>query len=246
MTKIVFYLLLIFGSMATIGVHSQAHDSSRVRKNTVRLNLTGPMIFGSRYLVFGYERIISNKQSFSINAGRAALPEYNSQPSDSVWLGKESTNTGINISADYRFYLQKQNKFPAPKGVYVGPFYSYTGINSNTTWNTSQSGIIEADTKFKIHAIGVELGYQFVFWEKLAIDLILVGPGIGFYDLTVGFNSNLTDDQKRAMYEALENRFGDRIPGLDYIFSQTEFSRTGNVSLTSIGFRYIVHIGYRF
>ncbi|NJN42979.1 MAG: hypothetical protein HC811_12865 [Flammeovirgaceae bacterium] len=246
MTKIVFYLLLLIGLMECVAGQAQHNDSSRVKKNTVRLNLTGPMIFGNRYLVFGYERLVSNRQSFSINAGHAALPEYDSQPSDSVKFGKDSKNTGLNISADYRFYLQKQNKFPAPRGVYVGPFYSYTGFKSNTTWNTTQSSFIETDTKFQISAVGFELGYQFVFWNRLAIDMVMVGPGIGFYDLKVNVESNLTDEQKQELYKALEDRFGDRIPGMDYIFSQSEFSTSGNASLTSLGFRYIVHIGYRF
>ena len=34
-------------------------------KNTIRINLTNPMIFGTDCYMFGYERTIGNHQSFS-------------------------------------------------------------------------------------------------------------------------------------------------------------------------------------
>jgi hypothetical protein len=34
---------------------------------------------------------------------------------------------------------------------------------------------------FYIFNIGVELGYQFVFWKRLTLDFVLIGPAISYY-----------------------------------------------------------------
>ena len=51
---------------------------------------------------------------------------------------------------------------------------------------------ITANTDFNIHSFGFELGYQFIFWDRLALDLVMVGPGMGIYNVNAKFDSNLT------------------------------------------------------
>src|SRR5882672_2575388 len=59
-------------------VQSQADSMAQPRqfKNVIRYNLSSALIFGiDRYIVFGYERVISPHQSLSINVGTASLPK---------------------------------------------------------------------------------------------------------------------------------------------------------------------------
>src|ERR1700741_3692 len=58
-------------------------------KNVIRYNLSGALLFGiDRYIVLGYERVISPRQSISVNVGRAALPGLISVITDSFSLKK--------------------------------------------------------------------------------------------------------------------------------------------------------------
>ena len=71
-------------------------------KNVIRYNLSGALLFGmSQYVVLGYERVISRRQSFSINLGRAALPGLINVVTDSFSLKKDKNTDGINASVDY-------------------------------------------------------------------------------------------------------------------------------------------------
>src|SRR5688572_4912189 len=104
-------------------------DSSKKKfpyKNVIRYNLSGALLFGAdQYIVMGYERIVGPRQSFSVNVGRASLPGLIHVLTDSFTYKKDHKSTGQNISVDYRFYLAKENKFEAPHGFYIGPYYSF-------------------------------------------------------------------------------------------------------------------------
>jgi hypothetical protein len=41
----------------------------------------------------------------------------------------------------------------------------------------------ETKTSLSITSIGFEFGYQFIFWKRLALDMILLGPGVAGYNL---------------------------------------------------------------
>src|SRR4051812_12899038 len=93
-------------------------SSGKKYKNVVRYNLSGPLLFGfDKYVIFGYERVVNARQSFSINIGGVGLPSLVSLNTDSFYLQKDVKNTGYNISVDYRFYLSKENKYAPPHGI---------------------------------------------------------------------------------------------------------------------------------
>src|SRR3954471_16621462 len=125
-----FYYLVMIALTSLICEISYAQgpkDSSTITyKNVVRYNLSGALLFGfSKYIVLGYERVLSPKSSISVNFGTAALPKIISLVTDSFQTKKEGKRKGFNVSIDYRFYLSKETKFAAPHGVYIGPYYSY-------------------------------------------------------------------------------------------------------------------------
>ena len=154
--------------LAVIAMSASAQEKSEksdVRKNTIKLNLTNPMIFGGKAIVIGYERVLSPNRSFSVDIGSMSLPSFGSgSVNDSVKLLPNANEKGFHISADYRFYLSKENKYPAPRGVYIGPYYSYNQFNRSNSWNlnaTNYTGNVNTDLGFRVHTIGVEIiGYR--------------------------------------------------------------------------------------
>src|SRR5688572_27439157 len=78
-------------------------------KNVIRFNLSNFLLLGPRNIILGYERVVSPSQSFSINLGSAGLPSLANFEFDSIDITKQTDKTGFNVSADYRFYLKKEN-----------------------------------------------------------------------------------------------------------------------------------------
>ncbi|MEZ5083763.1 MAG: DUF3575 domain-containing protein [Bacteroidales bacterium] len=218
-------------------------------KNTVRINLTNPIFFGDNYWVFGYERIVMPNQSFSINTGRFSIPKFVSINTGDLDIQKEYEDRGIHVSADYRFYLKSVNKYDAPRGVYVGPYYSYNYFNRENNWTyTSETfnGTITTDLTLNFHTIGAQLGYQFVLWRRLSIDMILLGPGIGIYKAKAKLGTTLTPEDESEFFQKLNELLGDKFPGYDQVIKSGEFETKGSFNITSLGYRYMIQIGFRF
>lgn len=221
------------------------------RKNIIRYDLSGGLLFGvSKYLVFGYERVVSPHQSFSINFGPIAFPKFVSITTDSFNLQSDKKNTGINFSVDYRFYLAKENKYNAPHGLYIGPYYSYNHFHRENNWTFRQSGstekLVSTDINFNINTIGGELGYQFVLWKRFAIDMVLIGPGFSYYDFNAGIAGDLSEDERTQLREALKQLVTQKFPGLNYVLSDKQVTGHGTLGTWSVGYRYLIHIGFVF
>jgi len=248
MKNLILVAFLLFA--AFFSMNAQEQDSTKhVRKNIIRFNLTSPMLFSTDYLVFGYERVIKENQSISLNIGRFALGKFDSGISDALELEGGSKDFGINTSIDYRFYLGSVNKYSAPRGVYIGPYYAYNHFNRENTWNLNSDtyqGEVITDLTFNIHTIGFQLGYQFIFWDRLALDLVLIGPGIANYSTKVGLDTSLSPEDEALFFEALNEFLSDKIPGYDQVIEPGEFEKNGSFNTTTFGFRYMIHLGYRF
>jgi hypothetical protein len=223
------------------------------KKNIIRYNLSGALLMGpDRYIVFGYERVINKKQSFSINFGRVALAKSDRESASSgdFTFQNDSKSSGFNVSADYRFYLQNENKFGPPRGVYWGPYVSYNHFSRESNWSNdssnSQNKTVNTRLNMKIFTAGVELGYQFVVWKRLALDFLLVGPGIGNYDINLNTTSNLTDEEKLKLREEVKQVITEKFVGLNYVLTNKHFDTEGTIHTWSLGFRYIIHVGFLF
>lgn len=240
----------IFLLLATYSSHAQRTDSSHAYKNIIRYNLSGALLFGtSHYVVFGYERLITRKQSISVNFGRASLPKLVSISTDSFETKSEHKRSGYNFSIDYRFYLATENKHKAPHGLYIGPYYSYNRFTNDIDWtykNNNANSDIRCSTRFNINTIGFELGYQFIFWKRVALDLVLAGPGFGIYDYKATFNGNIDAATKEQIVEGLKQLLTQKFPGMNYVFSDKEINADGIMRTNTIGYRYIIHVGFNF
>ncbi len=144
------------------------------------------MIFGDKFNVLGYERVINDYQTASIGMGRFSFPKFSLIDRDSIKMERNYDDKGFNMSFDYRFYLQKENRHKAPRGVYIGPFYAYNYFSRVNHWEISPGGLstqVDSKTTMNMHSIGFQLGYQFIFWNRVSLDLILVGPAMWFFNI---------------------------------------------------------------
>jgi putative salt-induced outer membrane protein YdiY len=207
------------------------------------------MLFSEDYLVFGYERMLQENQSVSLNVGRFAMDKFGGNVSEELELKKNSKDKGLNLSLDYRFYLGSVNRYNGPRGVYIGPYYSYNSFSRENTWtlNTdSFQGSVLTDLSFNINTLGIQLGYQFIFWDRMALDLILIGPGVGFYGAKVKLDTDLSAEDEALFFDKLNEYLADKIPGYDKVIGEGELSKNGSFDVTSLGFRYMIHLGYKF
>jgi len=230
--------------------NAQEKDTTKINyRNTVRFNISNAVFFNRAY-VFGYEFLVNKRQSFSFNFGSTAFPSLNLVNSDSLKSKSNVSNKGYNFSVDYRFYLAKENKYIAPRGVYIGPYYSYNYFNKKNSWtvktNTGATADVESELKLDIHTVGFEFGYQFVFWNRVALDLILLGPGVSFYSLSAKLGSNLSKEDQQKFYKALNDALATKFPGYDFVIDDSEFKTNGSSKTTSLGYRYMINVGFRF
>ena len=226
-------------------------DQEKNRKNTVRVNLTNPLIFGDRSIILGYERVTKPNQSFSVNFGLTSFPKLGILGSDSLKANKDVENGGINFSADYRFYLAKENKYPAPRGVYIGPYYSFNSFKRTNSWSVKSSNgspqqVVESELKLNVHTIGFEMGYQFIFKDRITLDMVLFGPGLGFYNMKATIGGNLSEADKIKFYEKLNDALAEKFPGYGLVVDEEGFKKTGVEKKSTFGYRYMIQFGFRF
>lgn len=247
--RLYFVLLLLPLAKLCIG-QTDSVRQHKPYKNVIRYNLSGALLFGiDKYIVFGYERVIAPHQSISINFGHAVLPKLVSIITDSFSLNRDQKRTGYNISVDYRFYLAKENKHVPPHGVYIGPYYSYSHFERTNTWehkSNNANSNITTDSKFNIHTIGFEVGYQFILWKRLALDFIMAGPGFGFYSYKATFDGSIDAATQDQLLDGLKQLLTQKFPGMNFVFSDKEFNANGVLNTNTIGYRYIIHIGFNF
>jgi len=245
-------LMMALGLLAQI----KAQDSSavKVKKNVIRFNLTNPMFFGEKNLLLGYERVIGNHMSASINAGSASFPKpslsvFNFTDSSRIQLDKDYQDFGFTISLDYRFYLQKENKYHAPHGIYLGPYYSITHFERENNWNLNTpnfTGALKTNLSMNIQMMGIEMGYQFILWKRIALDFILIGPGVTFYNIKTELSTALDGSTSDEVLQALREALVERVPGFSNLVDRLEIDRSGSTRTSSMGFRYVIHLGYNF
>lgn len=240
-------IIIVITGSSFLPCHGQ-EDTVKNFKNTIRMNLSNPLIFAYKFNVFGYERVIKDYQSASINIGRTGFPKFSSSP-DSLGLDNNQDDKGFNLSLDYRFYLQKENRHKAPRGIYIGPYYSFNWFSRDLSWDlktTNYTGKVE--TGFDVYAnfVGVQLGYQFIFWERLAVDMVLMGPGWWHFNVKSNFDTDLTADDEEMLLGQINDMLDEKFPGNEFLIGGNGLDVSKNSSSNVAGFRYMINIGFRF
>jgi hypothetical protein len=250
---LVHFLLVISVLIGTQKSYGQElTPQKKEKKNSIKINLTNPMLFGKDCYILGYERTIGHHQSFTVNIGRFALPKLISIGNDSIKQLNSNTTTsrGLSLSADYRFYLSKENKYNSPRGVYIGPYFASNGYSRNFELEAIAGeyiGKLNADLKLNITTLGVQLGYQFLFWEdRISLDMMMFGPGFSFYKVKASLDTSLSSEKESELFQKINDALAAKIPGYSLVVQPGEFQKTGSFNTTNLGFRYVMMVGFRF
>jgi hypothetical protein len=246
------FLLLFMAGLGCRPCNGQDKDSVKVYKdlkNTVKINLTNPLIFGTRFNVIGYERVITDYQTITVSVGRFAFPKFSFINTDSLSLERNYKDKGFNFSIDYRFYLKKENRNLAPRGVYIGPYYAYNYFSRVNHWqiNTANfEGDLDTKLQMNMHSLGFQLGYQFVFWNRVTLDLILAGPAVWFFNLEANVSTSLDATDESLLFEKLNDALHQKFPNSSMVIDGGSFKKKGSFRTNTIGYRYMFNIGFRF
>lgn len=138
-------------------------------QNVIKINILSPIV---KTFNIQYERAINANSSVQLGF---------------FYTGFSAGDTkfsGFGITPEYRFYLSESE---APEGVYLAPFFRYQSFKIKDDVTVS-----EAD--FSAVGGGVIIGKQWIFKEKVALDIFL-GPSYssGKVELTSGSDSFDTD-----------------------------------------------------
>ena len=203
-------------------------------------------ILYSSGIQLNYERILSKKRSITLYGGIIQFPMPSGITNSSMTFNSDKQSSGFSLGSEYRFYLSKENKYDAPHGIYLAPFVSFYHFNNvRTGRDTLNSDFLTLNTTASFLNIGGELGYQFVIKKRFVIDCVMLGPAISSYYFNVklyGSTSGDTNEKLLEIIAALKEKF----PLLNDLTKSSGISSSGISNFWSLGFRYAIHIGYRF
>jgi hypothetical protein len=244
MNKFITGTALIFSAL-TAYTQEQAPEMSP-RRNTIKLDITSHWLYRDAVVV-SYERIINAKRSWALIAGYQRLPNQ-SIFGNSVNVQRDASASGLKFGGEYRFYLAKENKFAAPRGVYIGPYFSYNRFQNERTIEVTSGAtpeVAELNSSLGVYNLGVQLGYQFVFKDRWTIDLSFMGPSFSFYQAKFDLSGNYTFDPDQVSNEIV-NDLINRFPGLGDLLAGNSVVKDGKMEAWAYGYRYQIQVGYRF
>ncbi|CAN1485997.1 hypothetical protein MCETHM1_00050 [Flavobacteriaceae bacterium] len=227
-----------------------SQGASNEFKNSVKFNVSNMLLYDNSYQ-FSYERIIKENQSINVFVGYQEFPIVKVDLGLDADFGKKNDRTGYSIGAEYRFYLGSVNKYSAPRGVYLAPFVSYFnfGTDRDISHTDPDTGVVSTATlasKFNLSNVGGELGYQFVLWDRFVVDCVLFGPSLTRYKFNLKLDGSLPGLDDNEIYQKVIEGIKNKFPGIDGITGDEGVERKGVQSITAVGFRYNISIGYRF
>lgn len=245
------WIALIFGlaiTTSTFSVKAQ-HIADSARRNTIKVDITSYWLYRNA-IVFSYERNVKNRpnQTWGITAGYQLFPSLSGADFDSINVKREYRASGFKMGGEYRFYLQKENKYNAPHGIYIGPYAVLHNYSNKRLIEVENNGTLESvdlRTRFDIFNIGVQLGYQFVLNNRWTIDLVFIGPSFSYYSASVKLGGDLTFDPDEISNEILLAMI-DKFPGFKELIDEGEFKSSGQLDTWGYGYRYQFQIGYHF
>ncbi|MFZ4521720.1 MAG: hypothetical protein ACOYNC_08445 [Bacteroidales bacterium] len=219
-----------------------------IHKNVIKFNPTPMLLWSSKNLTFSYERILNKKQSIALTVGYLEFPALTKDLVANVFAITSREKSGINLALEYRFYLMKRNLRPIPDGLYLSPYLSYYGYwfkNGIDMLGQLDSSFTVKGNFFVFNA-GVQLGYQFVFWKRFTLDLVLIGPAISYYGGGLDFTGNIDLEKLKDINQDLYDKIKAKYPMVDEYVINKSFKKDGKLDLFSVGFRYLIQFGFHF
>jgi hypothetical protein len=219
-------------------------------KNVIKFNPTPMLLFGDvRNITFSYERMIKKNQSLVLQVGYLLFPKLVSDTIANLVTLTGNTKYGTNLAFDYRYYPFSRNRRPAPDGLYLGGYLSYYGFQFKNNFDILYTNVDQqGDITGKLHMInlGMELGYQFIFWKRFSLDLLLFGPSLSYFAGSLNIHGNLDEEEIKYLNEEVVQKLLDRFPQLKTLFTEEGLTFTGNRTQLTTFFRYSIQIGFHF
>jgi hypothetical protein len=244
--RVIFSIIIVF--FLSLSVQAQKGDTTK-RRNIIKLDMTSYALYRNA-LMFSYERVTNKRpnQTWAVTGGIQQFPTLVGTLLDSVSIKREAKASGFKLGGEYRFYLKKENKYNAPRGVYVGPystFHHYSNSRGIEVNNNGKLEQVDLTTDLNILNVGVQLGYQFVIKNRWTIDMVFVGPSISNYSLKAKLDGNYSFDPDNITDEVVQALI-DRFPAFDQLIRENEFASKGKLNSWGYGFRYQFQVGYYF
>ncbi len=219
------------------------------RRSTIKVDMTSYWLYRNA-LMFSYERVVKNKpyQTWAITAGIQQFPNIVGTLDDTVAVKRENKASGYKVGGEYRFYLKKENKYGAPRGVYIGPYSTYHHYFNGRSIEVNNNGTLETgnlETNLNILNIGVQLGYQFVLNNRWTIDMVFIGPSVSNYAFKTKLDGNFSFDTDDITNEVVLGML-DKYPGFKEFINEGKFASKGKISQWGYGYRYQLQVGYHF
>ena len=90
------------------------------------------------------------------------------------------------------------------------------------------------------------MGYQFPIGKRFSVDMVMFGPGLGFYKYNVDLNTTMKKEQQTFLFKTLNDFVGQYVPAYRKLYNEGAINFTGESKKISWGYRYIIHLCYRF
>ena len=220
-----------------------------VYKNVIKLNPTPMMLWNKKNVTFSYERIVKPNQSFTVGLGYLVFNNLLDDTILNTFTNTTREKNGLNFSFEYRFYMNKRNSRTIPDGLYLAPFFScylYKFKNELDVVDSPEEDFAELSGGFYALNFGGALGYQFVLWKRMTIDLILIGPAVSYYGGKINIKGDLELSEIEDINKELYDKIKEKYPLVDDILVDKTFEQKGKVDILSIGYRYLIQIGFLF
>jgi hypothetical protein len=218
--------------------------------NVIKFNPTPMLLWGNtRNLTFSYERLVTKTMSVSLQVGYLVFPRVVNDTIKDLIAINSGKKQGINLALDYRYYPFSRNRRPAPDGLYIGTYLSYYGFRFENGINILHTNVDQSvgfTGRLNILNLGGMLGYQFIFWKRVSLDLLLFGPSVSYYSGELGISGDLDPDEIQIIDQELVDKLLERFPALGNLFSNEDLKFTGTKASLGIGFRYSIQLGFHF
>jgi Protein of unknown function (DUF3575) len=157
-----------------------AVSAAYAQQNVIKINILAPIV---KTFNVQYERALNDQSSLQLGFFYTG------------YSTGDSKFSGFGITPEYRFYLSET---AAPQGVYIAPFVRYQSF-------TIEDDVADAEADFTAFGGGVILGKQWIFKEKVALDIFL-GPA--YYSGNVDVKSGNEDDLEVGAFDGFGLRAG--------------------------------------
>jgi hypothetical protein len=219
-------------------------------RNVIKFNPTPMILWGDRRnITFTYERLIKKDMSVSLQAGFLLFPNLLDDTIRNLIAITGKTRKGINLALDYRYYPFSRNRRPAPDGMYIGGYLSYYGFLYKTKFDVLHTTVDqqgELDGKVSLVNLGLSVGYQFIFWKRFTLDLLMFGPSFSMLSGSIKISGQLDSEEIQNIDQELVDKLLNRFPYLESIFSSDGLQYTGRKTQYTPFLRYSIQFGFHF